>query len=341
MLHFFRTQADKKNFIIATYSMPCFVVLYLLGFLTNSMLEVSIATAGAFNVGFGANKRIDEHRYAPMIIALIGMSFSTFLGSYFGTSLPVFLSIAFVLSVNCAIFGYLSQNAWWVILQWCIAFFLASSYPGDFISSLQRTLLVFAGGLLQFFFIVFFLYRFSFHRNKLNLTFFAKLVGNFNAKKQYLTMGLATGITVLIASFVVHVFKINYGYWAYVTILLTLKPNLNNTLLVSGKYLIGTIAGFLIAGCAAYLFGENAYIFSFEAFVCIFLVYAYSNKDYSVFITFMTLAIIFMISSSGMISEKDVALDRVFAVLVGGASSVIAMFVIRYILRKNLPDFIK
>ena len=288
--------------------------------LTGDVTVASIATGGALSVGFGSVHAFTKWRSAAMVLAALGMSVSALVGSVAGNYEITALAVLALWAGACAMFASIEFGAWWIILQWSIALFIAASYPSDLAGAAERAGLVLAGGTLQIA-CVFIGWRVTggppfkgaHHslrrvRKSLHLARIGKLPTLRHALRAAISVALAAGI--------VRWTGLPNGYWAPMTALIVLKPQLRATRTRGLERLIGTLAGAGIASLIS-LAAPSGPILLGLAVVSAWLAYGLQRSDYVFFTMAITATIVFVLALDHE-PELSTALHRLLATLLGG-----------------------
>lgn len=331
----------KKDLIIALYSLPGILIIYSFGFIFNNIIVASIAAGGAVTAGYGANKKILKYPFAPMIIAVLGMSICAALGSLIGHFYFWYIVCSVLLACLATCVGTIDQNAWWIVLQWSIAFFVGGYYVGDIYAALHRGVLILAGGLFQSICIIFLIEKSSFERNISNpeelLIIFKNIYEDIDKKIRFHMTIIYTALTILVCFFFITVFDIKYYYWAVMTALVILKPDFIDTLKKASIRLMGTLVGIVIATFLIWWF-PSRYIMALEILISLYVCYVFANHRYAILSTFLTITTVLMFAINGS-SGNEIAVDRLFATSIGGVSAILIMSLsllhIRFLKSKN------
>lgn len=329
------SEQTRKDFIVAFYCLPGIILIYAIGTLFFDQVYTSIATGGAIAAGYGANKKLVHFPFAPMLIAVIGMGLMTYLGSWLGHYFIAVVCISMMLASLCALVALVDLNAWWIILQWSISFFLAGYYADDNYVALSRTVLVLFGGLLQTVCVMFLLRKTAVRRNIINLRNIRIIIHsihkNIDKKIRFDAAGIYAALAMCICFVFISMFNIAYHYWASMTVLLILKPDLKNTLSRAQNRVLGTFLGIFLATTLT-LLTLSPMIIGLIILVSLYLCYALCNQPYAILTTFITISTVLMFSINGT-AEWTIAIDRIIATSVGGVSALISMTIRAFFLK--------
>ncbi|CVK16957.1 Fusaric acid resistance protein-like [Apibacter mensalis] len=332
---------NKKDFILALYSLPGILIIYSIGFIFNNIIFASIVAGGAVTAGYGANKKILKYPFAPMIIAILGMSICATLGSLLGHFYFWYILCCVLLACLATCVGAIDQNAWWIVLQWSIAFFVGGYYVGDIYAAMHRGILILAGGLFQSVCIIFLIEKSSFKRNISSpgkmLIIFKNIYEDIDKKIHFHMSIIYTALTILVCFFFITIFDIKYYYWAVMTALVILKPDFIDTLKKASLRLLGTFLGIILADLLIFWFPSN-YIMTFEILVSLYVCYVFANHRYAILSIFLTITTVLMFAINGS-SGNEIAIDRFIATSVGGISAILTMSLsllpIKFLKNKN------
>ncbi|WP_392566115.1 FUSC family protein [Utexia brackfieldae] len=326
-MSFHLKESTKTDLIMALYCLPGIILIYIIGLNYLGLLPTSIAASGAVTVGYGANKKLVDLPFAPMFIAIIGMSITTFLGSVLGHYYLALVIVGMLMGALCSLVGLVDASAWWIIVQWAIGFFVAGYYADSFSVATQRASLILLGGLFQAVCIMLLLQKTNFERNTIKLhdirCMMLRIHHDFDKKIRFNAASIYGALAILLCFGLTHIFYIPYNYWAAITVLVILKPDFKNTLLRTSQRLLGTFLGIVLATALSIATSSNV-IIVIEIILSLYLCYALFNHAYAVLTTFMTLSVVLMFSISG-VPETQLALDRILATLIGGISALVTM----------------
>ncbi|CAH1669128.1 MULTISPECIES: FUSC family protein [unclassified Chelatococcus] len=313
----------------ALLCMPALVVTLAYGALSGDVIHASILTGGALAVGFGSVHAFTDYRSAPMLLAAIGIAISTFVGSLVGNHELLFILTAVLWAATCAIFATIEFGAWWIILQWSIALFVAGYFPADMTGAAARAGLAFTGGLLQFC-LVLIGWRISggprssgaHHsirriRKSLRLARHGRLPTVRHAAR--------AGLSVAIALGVVHWMDLPYGYWAAMTAFIVLRPQLRATRTRGFERLMGTLVGAGLATIISLMQLSDA-IMLVLTLVTAWLAYGLQRSRYILFTIAITATIVFVLTLEHQPGPLS-ALHRLFATALGGIIALVIAFI--------------
>ncbi|CAH1656426.1 conserved membrane hypothetical protein [Hyphomicrobiales bacterium] len=313
----------------ALLCMPALVITLAYGALSGDVIGGSILTGGALAVGFGSVHAFTEYRWAPMLLAAIGIAISTFVGSQVGNHELLFILTAVLWTAACAMFATIEFGAWWIILQWSIALFVAGYFPADIAGASTRAGLVFAGGLLQFC-LVLIGWRLSggppspgaHHsirriRKSLRLARHGRLPTVRHAARAGLSVAIALGL--------VHWMGLPYGYWAAMTAFIVLRPQLRATRTRGIERLVGTLIGAGVATLISLMQLSDA-VMLVLTLVTAWLAYGLQRSRYILFTIAITATIVFVLTLEHQPGPLS-ALHRLFATALGGMIALAIAFI--------------
>ena len=320
-------EKDKKDLTMALYCLPGILIIYSIGFIFKDLIYASIAVGGAVTAGYGANKKILKYPFAPMIISVIGMRVCAFLGSLIGHSYIGYMICCILLACLATCVGNINQTAWWIVLQWSIAFFVGGFYVGNVWSALQRGILILLGGLFQSVCIIFLIEKFSFQRNIIDpdnlLSIIKNIYENIDKKIRFHTTIIYAALAMIVCFLLIHIFNIKYYYWVIMTALVILKPDFIDTLKKASIRLLGTFIGFLIA-YGLIRWNSSKYSMVIEIIISLYLCYVFANRKYAIFTIFLTISTVLMFSINGS-SGEEIAMERLISTSIGGISAILIM----------------
>lgn len=286
----------RINAKAALLCVPAFAAPLVYGVVSGNVVPAVIAAGGAWSVGFASFHAFTSWRVMPMLATCLGMCLSAFVGSVVGTNDYLFLLTAAFWAAFCSIFIFFEVGAWWIMLQWAVALFVAGYYPSDYISASERAGVILAGGMLQVACVVIGWQMLrvkpptTFHsltrvRRSLHLALRGRLPTLWHA--------LHAAIAVVLAIIFAKWLGISNGYWAPTTALIVLKPHLADTLTKGMQRFMGTILGAVLA-TAASLAAPQATPLILLAVVFAWVGYGVQKGSYIVFTLTATATVVFM-----------------------------------------------
>jgi Fusaric acid resistance protein-like len=319
----------------AACCVPAIVIILASGLVVGRPYVALVATAGAFSVGFGLFQRLSSIAIVPMLLALVGMTISATIGTLASAS-PLSEGIAAVIwAFAVAVAARLGTAVWWIVLQWSIALVIAAAFPAEPLLALLRGTLVALGGGLQLV-LACALWTLACWQcdypappeNQRPLS----LEAVRSALRETLAPGTAPfryaaalAVTVGLAAASYRALPMTNGYWIAMTILITLRSELRDTVRISVTRIIGTICGAGLATLIVALLRPPSItlvvLIAATAWGC----YALFRVNYALFSLFIT-AYIALLFAFGGLPEPAVALYRVIATTIGGGIALAAHF---------------
>ncbi|WP_354550520.1 FUSC family protein [Kaistia defluvii] len=283
-----------------------------------------VAASGAFSVGFGAYQRFTAVRAAPMILAMAGMSAAACVGSFSGSYLPLMILFSAMFGALCGGANAAGPAAWWITLQWAIAFFVADAYPSDIQGALGRAGLIFSGGLLQIALVtlvwvlagksaVIREHDGSDHWQDLFAVMGRRLTGHSDT----LRIAIATAILAVATTLLTKTTQIPNGYWIPVTALIILKPQSDKTVERVVFRICGTVAGAGIATLIAALLRPDDSLLAVLVVLLAGVAYSMQRSGYAAFVACVTACVVFLVALAGL-PEIQVVEHRIIATVIGG-----------------------
>ena len=249
-----RLQREEFHFVAAACCVPAIVVTLVWGLVVGQPFAALIATAGAFSVGFGLFQRLSSSATAPMLLALIGMTISATIGTM-ASAFPFSEGMAAAIwAFGVAAAVGLGTAVWWIVLQWSIALVIAAAFPADPTFALLRGGLVALGGTLQLLIawglwaLVCWQCDVPAPRNTSDRPLSAEsmrvsLCETLEPGTARFRYAVALVITVGLAAAASRIVNFSNGYWIAMTILITLRSELRDTVRFTLTRIVGTIAG--------------------------------------------------------------------------------------------------
>ncbi len=320
----------------AACCVPAIVILLAWGLVIGQPYVALAATAGAFSVGFGLFQRLSSIAIAPMLLALVGMTISATIGTLASGS-PLSEGIAAAIwAFAVAVAARLGTAMWWIVLQWSIALVIAAAFPAEPFLALLRGALVALGGGLQVVMAAslwaLICWRCGYpapaaaNERPLSLEAVrAALRETLEPDTAPFRYAVALAFTVGVAAASYRALPMTNGYWIAMTILITLRSELRDTVRISVTRIIGTICGAGVATLIVALLRPPSItlvvLIAGTAWGC----YALFRVNYALFSLFITTYIALLFAFGGL-PEPAVALYRVIATTIGGVVALIAHF---------------
>jgi len=292
-----------------------------------------IAGGGAVSVGFGSFHRIQNSRVAPMLLASIGMFASTFVGTIAGHRLTILVSVAALWGFSYGLLAAVGADARCVGLQCVIVMLVSSGYPQPLGHAAIRAFLILGGGLLQTLFIT--LLRFA-GPVKLHELALPKELGsrvflpvahiieqNLTISSEVFQYGLRLAVTLAITAGAARYLSLMDGYWAPMTALLVLKPDVPQTLVRGTARIVGTLAGAALATVIAVAVRPAIVTVALLVIFFAWLGYSVLNVNYATYVLTVTAYVVFLLALGGL-SEINVVKFRAIHTVFGGAIALFA-----------------
>ena len=329
----------------AACCVPAIVIILVCGLVVGQPFAALVATAGAFSVGFGLFQRLSSFAFAPMLLALVGVTISATVGTLASAS-PLSEGIAAAIwAFGVAAAVGLGTAVWWIVLQWSIALVIAAAFPADPTFALLRGVLVALGGTLQLVFasglwtLLCWQCDVPAPRNENNrpLSFesvrlaLRETLEPDTARFRY---AAALAVTVGLAAAAYRVANFSNGYWIAMTILIVLRSELRDTVRITVTRIIGTMVGAGVATLVVALLRPSQTILVAVIAVTAWGCYACLRVNYALFSMLVT-GYIALLFAFGGLPEPTVALHRVIATAIAGSVALAAHFL--YVARPRRP----
>jgi hypothetical protein len=268
-----------------------------------------------------------------MALAGVGMALSAAVGSLVGGSTPLLLTTAVLWSLLCAWLIAFGTGAWWIVLQWAVGLFVSSAYRADWIGAGERGALILAGAAIQLG-IVSGLWRLGVLAPPRRVQGVGPS-GYLALARQKLRHGenhwpyvFAAGSAVAIAVLIERGLTLPNGYWAPMTALIVMRPDLAQTWTRVTQRIAGTLVGAGLATLAAEALRPTPG--AVAALSVLFAWSAYSSRGthYGVFTASITGAVVFLLSLAGT-PEPLNALHRLIATALGALLAIAVRQIIR------------
>lgn len=331
-----RLQREEFHFVAAACCVPAIVVTLVWGLVVGQPFAALIATAGAFSVGFGLFQRLSSSATAPMLLALIGMTISATIGTM-ASAFPFSEGMAAAIwAFGVAAAVGLGTAVWWIVLQWSIALVIAAAFPADPTFALLRGGLVALGGTLQLLMawglwaLVCWKCDVPAPRNTTDRPLSAEsmrvsLCETLEPGTARFRYAVALVITVGLAAAASRIVNFSNGYWIAMTILITLRSELRDTVRFTLTRIVGTIAGAGFATLIVALLRPSQTVLVALIAVMAWGCYALFRVNYALFSLLIT-GYVALLFAFGGLPESVVVLHRVIATAIGGSVALAAHF---------------
>jgi hypothetical protein len=226
----------------ALLCLPAIPLLLGLGVAVHAELAGAIAAGAAFSVGLGAGRGLRRSRWGAMLGAALGIPLMAFIGSLIGEWLSLLVLIAGFCAAGCAALGLLDDDLWWVALQMVIALLVAGYFAGSLSVALDRALYSLAGGATQLLLVVGIATLFPTFLDPV-----ASVAKPTPAPALLAVHAARAAVSVMLALLAAEGLHLANSYWAPMTAMLLIKPDVSETRERGTARLVGTLAGCVAA----------------------------------------------------------------------------------------------
>ncbi len=336
------TSPLQHDLLLGLCCLPAIIAIYLAGFTFNHVPTASIAAGGALTLAFGANKTWGGSSFSLLITTTLGIAFSSWLGCLTGNIVPLYIAGAMLYAGVYVTMANVDASAWWMVLQCSIAYLVSGYFAGTLEHAAFRAALTGSGGLIQIFFLCLVFRRDPFYLKDFNPRAWGRFlritVGKYKHKIHLQWSIFYALLTMCLALSTVEIFHVQNGYWAGMTLLICLRNNYRDSISRVQARVLGTLTGSILAATLIDFYSGPLFLVSgFILFGYISFSFSYSliSKSYFVFTTFITMMVVFMISSLGN-AELKVATDRLEATAIGGLFALLAILMTRFFTRRQI-----
>jgi hypothetical protein len=315
---------------VAWRSVPAIAIALAVGIAAGSPGAGLVAAGGAFTTGFGSLHEIRGSRLIPMLLAAIGIAFSSFVGMTVGHQSIFFVLLSGIWAAGYALLTAMEGGTSWVAQQWTVFLLVSSAFHTSPRVALVRCSLIFAGGLLQVLLTAAVMgvsralhVSGPSHPGTGLIERLGGLRGCLSLRSPVCLYALRMAVVVTVATeFFRHTGFLS-GYWIPMTTLLVVRADLYQTLTRGVMRVAGTILGAGLAGLIAEQLRPSPVVLA--ALVVFFAWWAYSVLDvnYALFTLNLTAYIVFLLSLSGLPPAEVVHRRAVYTAL-GGALALLA-----------------
>lgn len=291
---------------------PAMPLLILVGIATGHAVDGATAAGAAFAVGFGAARELRGRRWGAMIAAMVGMACTTFIGCLAGQSQVLFVGLSAMAASLCAGAALKDEDAWWVILQLVITFFVAGSYPGSVGAAGHRAVMVLFGGMTQIA-VVLLLARLFPAAAAPTITPVGRTADDALLKAHMLRAAICVAVSLILVSHL----GLSNGYWGAMTALIVLKPRLHETGMRGLARLTGTLSGCALATAYAHLCRDSAIGLIFGLGMAATCAFALQKAHYASLTSAITATVVLLLTL-GHSSALANAEHRLLATFLGG-----------------------
>ncbi|WP_261641400.1 FUSC family protein [Erwinia mallotivora] len=334
----------RHDILLGLCCLPAIIAICLAGFLLNQVSAASVIASGALTLAFGANKTWGDSSLSLLLVTTSGLAFSCWLGCLAGNLLPLYIAGAMLYAGLYVAMADVDSSAWWMLLQWSIAYLVSGYYAGGLEHAAMRAAMTGAGGLVQMLFLALLFRRFNFQRHDFNprywLSFLRATTHDYRHKIHLQCSVILALLTMCLVLTTVELLHLKNGYWAGMTLLFCLRNHYQDTLSRVRARVSGTLIGSVVAAILIH-FWHKPLLLTCGFILCGFIAFTFSysliSKSYFVFSFFVTLMVVFMIASLGM-SQTAVAAHRLENTALGGAFALFAIILTRLFTRRSLND---
>ncbi len=326
----------------ALLCVPGIAIPLLLGWKFHNVGAGVMASSGALTVGFGSFYRFRWSRPAPMLLATLGISFSAFISAITEHTILGFAFVACCWAYFCGLLQTLGGGIWWISLQCVIFAIIASNFPVGFGNTVTRTLMVFAGGLLQALCIMLFwrLERpslrdtdntqdaipFSGAAVKASVhSFRSHLQRNLSPKTRIGHNALQLAVTVALAAGLSRLLPLHNGYWMPMTAIIVMNTDWRQTFTKGLGRTVGTLAGGGLATLLAVTLHPGPLTMVALVVAFAFLSFLFLRVNYAAYAVFITSYVVFQLASVG-IPTAELVPARILSTILGGALALLVQF---------------
>jgi hypothetical protein len=315
-----------------------------------------ISAGGAMTVGYGAKQQIDGSLLLPMILASLGIAFSTFLGMVAGHGNAILIPLAALWGFGYGMLSAREAGYGWVGQQCVVTLLVGSAFPFSAKDALVRALLLLAGGAIQVLWSTVALRMWSQLRRDLAAlgtyvraeqealhTMVVEVSAHVKTRRIHNSVvpyALRLMVTLAISTEIYRELNFASGYWIPMTALLVLKPAIADTASRAIARTVGTIAGAWLITILVAHFTPSPLSLAIFTLVFAWLSYATLNINYALFAVFVTGYIVFLLSLAA-IPEDIIAHRRAWCTAIGGGLALMVRLVMIYRRRKvsaGVPD---
>jgi hypothetical protein len=302
-----------------------------------------MASSGALTVGFGSFYRFRWSRSAPMLLAVLGISFSAFISSIAEHTILGFVIVACCWAYFCGLLRTLGEGIWWVSLQCVIFAMIASNFPVGFGNTVTRTGMVFGGGLAEALSIMFFWrierligrpaddpddaipFSVAAVRDSFR-SFMSHLRDNLSPLTPVGRTALQLAVTVALAAAISRLLPLHNGYWVPMTAVIVMTTDWRQTFTKGLARTAGTVAGGGLSTLLAVTLRPDLLVLVALVVLFAFLSYLFLRVNYAVYAMCITAYVVFQLAGVGLPAAELVP-ARVLATVIGGTLAIFVQFV--------------
>lgn len=327
---------------LALLCLPALALLLGVGLAAGESRAAVAAAGGALSCGFGSFfNDTTRHRSTPMALAGVGMAFSAAVGSLVGHSTALFLLTAVLWSLLCAWLIAFGTGAWWIVLQWAVGLFVSSAYSADLWGAAERGGLILIGTAVQMSIIVGF-WRLGVLAPPVRIEgvgpagYLSVALQKLRAGENHWPYVFAAGAAVALAVLIERALTLPNGYWAPMTALIVMRPDLAQTWSRVTQRILGTLIGAGFATLAAEALRPTPGWVAVLIVLFAWSAYGSRRANYGVFTASITGAVVFLLSLAGT-PEPLNALHRLLATALGALLAIGVRQLIRALMRVGYP----
>jgi hypothetical protein len=240
-------------------------------------------------------------------------------------------------SVFCAWLIAFGTGAWWIVLQWVVGLLVSSAYSADLLGAAERCALILGGALVQLAIVSGFwrLGVLAPARRVEGLgpaaywhVAWERLLHGDNSWTYVVSAGTAVALAVLIERGL----TLPNGYWAPMTALIVMRPDIAEMRSRVSQRIAGTLVGGVLATLAAEALRPSPAAIAALSVLFAWSAYASRGANYGVFTASVTGAVVFLLSLSGA-PEPLNALHRLLATALGALLAIAVRQGIYHLLR--------
>lgn len=326
----------------ALLCLPGIAILLLLGLEFHNVGAGVMASSGALTVGFGSFYRFRWSRSAPMLLATLGISFSAFISSLAEHTTLGFTLVACGWAYVCGLLQTLGTGIWWISLQCVIFAMIASNFPRGFGDIVTRTVMVFAGGLVQALLIMLF-WRMERAPSDTGVgspetipysatavqesfrSFRSHLRDNLSPATPVGRTALQLAVIVALSAAFSRLLPLPNSYWLPMTAVIVMNTDWRQTFTKGMARIAGTVAGGGLATVLAVALhpGPLALVGLVVAFA--FLSFLFLRVNYAVYAMFITAYVVFQLAGVGLPTAELVPARLLYTAL-GGVLALLLQF---------------
>jgi len=332
----------KQDMLLGFCCLPALIAIYLVGFTFHQVPAAGLMAGGALTLAFGANKTWGNSSFSLLFTTTLGLAFSSWLGCLTGNILPLYIAVAMLYAGIYVTMANVDGSAWWMLLQWSIAYLVSGYFAGSVEHAMDRAMLVGGGGLVQMVFLYLVFRRFPFYLKNFYprawVRFLRVTTGKYKHKIHLQWSVFFAVLAMLLALSTVEILHLKNGYWAGMTLLICLRNNYRDSISRVRARVMGTLAGSLFAAVLIDIYHSPLFLvggFLFFGYAAFTWSYSLITKSYFVFAFIVTVMVVFMIASLGT-SQIAVATHRLETTTIGGIFALFALTLTRLFTRKQI-----